>query len=56
MEQGVFLGLPLPVMVAFVALLCGLAMVGRQLHKLRQPVVVRSSATHAAGRQPPGLD
>ena len=56
MEQGEFLGLPMPVMVAFVALLFGLAMVARQLHKLRQPVVVRRSATHAPGRRPPGLD
>jgi hypothetical protein len=41
MESGVFLGLPLPVMLAFFALLAGLALLARQLHKLRQPAVVR---------------
>jgi hypothetical protein len=41
METGVFLGLPLPVMLAFVALLAGLILLARQLHKLRQPAVVR---------------
>ena len=41
MEGGVFLGLPLPVMLAFFALLAGLALMARQLHKLRQPAVVR---------------
>jgi hypothetical protein len=41
MEAGVFLGLPLPVMLAFVALLAGLILLARQLHKLRQPAVVR---------------
>jgi hypothetical protein len=44
MEAGVFLGLPLPVTVAFVALLFGLALVARQLHKLYKPAVVRRSA------------
>lgn len=44
MEGGVFLGLPLPVMLAFVALLAGLAMLARQFHQLRQPAVVRRGA------------
>ncbi|MGJ9419891.1 hypothetical protein ACHAC9_19380 [Massilia sp. CMS3.1] len=44
MEGGVFLGLPLPVMLAFIALLAGLALLARQLHKLRLPAVVRGSA------------
>jgi hypothetical protein len=43
MEGGVFLGLPLPVMLAFFALLAGLVLLARQLHQLRQPVVVRRS-------------
>jgi hypothetical protein len=41
MEGGVFLGLPLPVMLAFFALLAGLVLLARQLHQLRRPVVVR---------------
>lgn len=41
MEEGVFLGLPLPVMLAFVVLLFGLALVARQLHQLCKPAVVR---------------
>ncbi len=41
MESGFFLGLPLPVMVAFVFLLCGLALVALQLHRLCKPAVVR---------------
>ena len=44
MEAGVFLGLPLAVTVAFVALLFGLVLVARQLHKLYKPAVVRRSA------------
>jgi hypothetical protein len=44
MEAGVFLGLPLPVMLAFIALLAGLILLARQLHKLRQPAVVRRGA------------
>ncbi|WP_168710141.1 hypothetical protein [Massilia sp. Mn16-1_5] len=43
-KTSVFLGLPLPVMLAFIALLAGLVMLARQLHKLRQPVVVRRAA------------
>ncbi|MFC5459044.1 hypothetical protein [Massilia niabensis] len=38
---GVFLGLPLPVMVAFIVLLLGLALLARQLHHLYKPAVVR---------------
>lgn len=52
MEAGVFLGLPLRVLVAFIALLFGLALVARQLHKLYQPAVVRRSAIDTAGRRP----
>jgi hypothetical protein len=43
MESGFFLGLPLPVMLAFVALLAGLALLARQLHQLRRPVIVRGA-------------
>ena len=43
-KTNVFLGLPLPVMLAFIALLAGLALVARQLHELRQPVVVRRTS------------
>ena len=50
MEGGVFLGLPLPVTVAFVALLFGLALVARQLHKLHQPAVGRRSALDTPAR------
>ena len=53
MEGGVFLGLPLPVMVAFILLLCGLALVARQLHQLYRPAVVRRSAPEASGRRQP---
>lgn len=56
MEAGVFLGLPLRVLVAFVALLFGLALVARQLHKLHKPAVVRRSAAAAPGRRPPHGD
>jgi len=44
MESGVILGLQLPVMLAFFALLAGLALLARQLQKLRQPAVVRRGA------------
>lgn len=44
MESGVFLGLPLPVMLAFIALLAGLALLARQFDQLRRPVVVRDGA------------
>ncbi|WP_156648875.1 hypothetical protein [Massilia sp. Leaf139] len=49
MEGGVFLGLQLPVMLAFFALLAGLILLGRQLHQLRRPAVVRRGA-----HPPPG--
>jgi len=54
MEGSVFLGLPLPVMVAFVVLLLGLALVARQLHQLCKPAVVRRSAADAPARRQPG--
>jgi hypothetical protein len=41
MERGLFLGLPLPVMLAFIALLAGLVLLARQLHQLRRPAIVR---------------
>ena len=44
METGEVLGLQLPVMLAFVALLAGLILLACQLHKLRQPAVVRRGA------------
>ncbi|MBD8532106.1 MULTISPECIES: hypothetical protein [unclassified Massilia] len=44
MESGVILGLQLPVMLAFFGLLAGLVLLARQLHKLRQPAVVRRGA------------
>jgi len=44
MASGVILGLQLPVMLAFFALLAGLVLLARQLHKLRQPAVVRRGA------------
>jgi hypothetical protein len=43
-EAEVLLHLPLPVMLAFVALLAGLAMLARQFHHLRQPAIVRPGA------------
>ncbi|MET0982723.1 MAG: hypothetical protein ABWY02_11515 [Telluria sp.] len=51
------MGLSLPVMVAFVVLLFGLALVARQLHQLYKPAVVRRGPGEAAragqaGRQP----
>jgi hypothetical protein len=44
MDGGEFLGLQWPVMLAFVALLAGLAMLARQFHQLRQPAIVRRGA------------
>ena len=52
-ETDGFLGLPLPVMLAFVALLAGLFLVARQLHKLRQPAVVRRGVPHPAPHPTP---
>jgi hypothetical protein len=43
MEAGVFLGLPLPVMLAFFALLAGLVLLALELHQLRRPAIVRRS-------------
>lgn len=51
MESGVFLGLPLPVMLAFFALLAGLALLARQLHQLRQPAVVRHGLQSSSAPQ-----
>lgn len=56
MEAGVFLGLPLPVLVAFVVMLFGLVLVARQLHQLHKPAVVRSGAADAHGRRQSQLD
>ncbi|MEN3276152.1 MAG: hypothetical protein V7631_1942 [Massilia sp.] len=53
MEAEGLLGLPLPVTVAFVALLFGLALVARQLHKLHKPAVVRRGSGDAAAHRPP---
>jgi len=50
MEAGVFLGLPVPVMLALFALLAGLALLARQLHQLQRPAVVRR------GAHPPARD
>ena len=52
-ETSVFLGLPLPVMLAFIALLGGLALLARQLHKLHQPVVVRRTTHHPVPEKGP---
>lgn len=53
MENGVFLGLPLPVMLAFVVLLGGLVLLARQFHQLRQPAIVRHGV-HPAPAHPDG--
>ena len=52
-ETHGFLGLALPVVLAFVALLVGLFLVARQLHKLRQPAVVRRGVPHPVRRRAP---
>ena len=52
-ETHGFLGLPLPVMLAFFALLAGLVLLARQLHKLRQPAVVRRGAHPPASYKGP---
>ncbi len=46
MDQGDLFGLPLSVMLAFIALLLGLVLVARLLHDLRRPAVVRHSDRH----------
>jgi len=53
MEQDLILGLGLPVMAALVALLIGLALLGRQLHKLNKPVVVRRGTGYRPRRRGP---
>ncbi len=50
METGVFLNLPLPVVLAFVALLAGLVLLARQFHQLRQPALVRRGVEPAPQR------
>ena len=56
MEAGVFLGLPLPVTVAFIFLLVGLALVAFQLHHLYKPAVVRRAGDTARGGRAPRHD
>lgn len=51
MDQGVFLGLPAPVVLAFAALLFLLMLVAHALHGLRKPVEVRRPAAHEGRRQ-----
>lgn len=51
MDQGVFLGLPAPVVLAFAALLLLLMLVAHTLHGLRKPVEVRRPAAHEGRRQ-----
>ena len=46
MDQGELFGLPLSVMLAFIALLLGLVLVARLLHDLRRPAVVRRGDRH----------
>lgn len=50
MEGGVFLNLPLPVTLAFFALLAGLILLAYALHQLRRPAIVRR-AVHPASPQ-----
>jgi len=51
MDQGALLGLPLPVVLAFVVLLLGLVLVANLLHDLRKPAVVRHASAHLDPRQ-----
>ena len=53
MGTGDILGLQLPAMLAFVALLAGLILLARQLHKLRQPAVVRRGTYPAVAHRGP---
>jgi len=46
MDQGVFLGLPAPVVLAFAALLLLLVLVAHALHGLRKPAPVRRPTAH----------
>lgn len=48
MEGSVFLNLPLPVTLAFFALLAGLILLACALHQLRRPAIVRPSVHRAA--------
>jgi len=50
MDQGDLFGLPLSVMLAFIALLLGLVLVARLLHDLRRPAVVRRTSSHTEPR------
>ncbi len=54
MDQGVFLGLPAPVVLAFAALLLLLVLVAHALHGLRKPAPVRRPAAHGRHRQDAG--
>lgn len=56
MVQGELFGLPLSVMVAFIALLLGLILVARLLHDLRRPAVVRRTLSHTDPRRGPQRD
>ena len=51
MDQGDLFGLPLSVMLAFIALLLGLVLVARLLHDLRRPAVVRRTLSHTEARR-----
>ena len=51
MDQGDLFGLPLSVMLAFIALLLGLVLVARLLHDLRRPAVVRRTSSHTDSRR-----
>jgi len=51
MDQGALLGLPLPVVLAFVLLLLGLVLMAHLLHGLRRPVEVRHCAIDADPRR-----
>ena len=51
MDQGDLFGLPLSVMLAFIALLLGLVLVARLLHDLRRPAVVRRTSSHTETRR-----
>jgi len=50
MDQGALLGLPLAVVLAFVALLLGLGLVAVVLHGLHRPAAVRRTVSGGASR------
>ena len=52
MDQGALFGLPLPVVLAFVVLLFGLALVAHLLHSLRKPAVIQRTGIRADPRHP----